>query len=205
MQLLREDNERKANVIDLHLNVLKQKEEENEKLKITIAELEAAKGEHLGTLTDELAEKEAKIIKQCDLLEEKREKIKVMKETLATKDQELSDVNQQLATKDRELSDVNQQLATKSQEVCNLEQQLKKIIIQMQDCNVAVNAKQLKIVELTEQLELAKLEVSYRSKYFILLHSCPSSIHKSIHIHRTMLLSSCMHVVLDNIHSHCSS
>ena len=164
MCLLREDNERKANVIDYHLNVLKQKEEENEKLKITIAELEAVKSEHVGTLTDELTQKEAKIIKQCDLLEEKREKLKVMKETLATKDQEARDLNQQL-------EETKTQLATKSQEVCNLEQQLKKIIIQMQDDSAAVNAKQLKIVELTEQLELAKLEVSNYCKYFILLLS----------------------------------
>ena len=148
MRLLREDNERKANVIDCHLNVLKQKDEENEKLKITIAELEAAKGEHLGTLTDELAQKEAKIIKQHDLLEDKREKIKVMKETLATKDQEVHDLNQRLS---------------------DLEQQLKKTIIQMQEDNEAVNAKQIMIIELTEQLELVKAEVSCHHKYFILL------------------------------------
>ena len=158
MQLLSEDNERKANVIDCHLNVLKQTEEENEKLKMTIAELEAAKGEHLGTLTDELTQKEAKIIKQCDLLEDKRERIKVMKEALATKDQELSDLKQQLEE-------------TKTQEVSDLEQQLKKVLTQMHDDSVAVNAKQLKIVELTEQLELAKLEVSYHlsTSYYILL------------------------------------
>ena len=164
MCLLREDNERKANVIDYHLNVLKQKEEENEKLKITIAELEAVKSEHVGTLTDELTQKEAKIIKQCDLLEEKREKLKVMKETLATKDQEARDINQQL-------EETNTQLATKDQEVSDLEQQLKKTIIQMQDDNAALNGKQLKIDELTEQLELAKAEVSNYCKYFILLLS----------------------------------
>ena len=150
MRLLREDNERKANVIDLHLNVLKQKEEENEKLKTMIAELEAAKGEQLGTLTNELNEKEAKIIKQHDLLEEKREKLQIMKETLATKDQELSDVNQQL-------EEIKTQLANKSQK----EQQLKKMIIQMQNDIAVVNAKLLKIDELTVQLELAKVEVSY--------------------------------------------
>ena len=60
------------------------------------------------------------------------------------------------------------------QEVSALEQQLKKIIIQLQDDNATVNAKQLKIVELTEQLELAKIEVSYNCKYFILLVSCSS-------------------------------
>ena len=147
MRLLREDNERKANVIDLHLNVLKQKEEENEKLKTMITELEAAKGEQLGTLSDELNEKEAKIIKQHDLLEEKREKLQIMKDTLATKDQELSDLNQQL-------EEAKTQLANKSQ-------QLKKMIIRMEDDIAVVNAKQLKIDELTEQLELAKVEVSY--------------------------------------------
>ena len=161
MRLLREDNERKANVIDCHLNILKQNEEENEKLKITIAELEAAKGEHVGTLTDELTQKEAKIIKQHDLLEDKREEIKVMKEVLATKDQELSDLKQQL-------EETKPQLATKSQEVSDLEQQLKKTIIQMQDDNATVNAKQLKIVELTEKLELANLKVSNYCEYFIL-------------------------------------
>ena len=164
MQLLREDNERKANVIDCQLNILKQNEEENKKLKITIAELEAAKGEHLGTLTNELTEKEAKIIKQRDLLEDKRERIKVMKETLATKDQEVHDINQQL-------EETKTQLATKSQKVSDLEQQLKKTIIQMQDDSGAVNDKQIKIVELTEQLELAKLEVRCCRKYFILLLS----------------------------------
>ena len=165
MRLIREDNERKANVIDCHLNVLKEKDKEIEKLKITIAELEAAKGEHLGSLTDELTLKEAKIIKQRDLLEDKKEGIKVMKELLATKDQELSDLNQQL-------EETKTQLAAKSQLVSDLEQQLKKTIIQMQDDNATVNAKQLKIVELTEQLELAKVEVSYYCKYFILLLCC---------------------------------
>ena len=162
MQLLREDNERKANVIDYHHNVLKQKEEENEKLKITIAELETANGEHLGSLTNKLTEKEAKIIKQRDLLEEKREQIRLMKELLGTKDQELSDLKQQL-------EETKTQSAAKSQEVSDLEQQLKKVLTQMQDDNAAVNAKQLKIVELTEQLELAKVEVSNYCKYFILL------------------------------------
>ena len=161
MRLLREDDERKANVIDLHL---KQKEDENEKLKIIIAEFEAAKAKVLGTLTDDLNEKEAEIYKQR---EDKKEEIKLMKELLATKDQELSDVNQQL-------EETKIQLTTKSQEVSDLKQQLKKTIIQMQDDNAAVNAKQLKIVELTEQLELAKLEVSYHCKYFILLLSCSS-------------------------------
>ena len=154
MRLLREDNERKANVIDLHLNVLKEKEEENEKLKITIAELEAAKYEHLGTLTDELTQNEAKIIKQRDLLEDKRKEIKVMKEVLATKDQELFDLNQQLKK-------TKTQLAVKSQEGSELEQLLMKTIVQMQEDNATVNFKQLKIVELTEQLKLAKVEVSY--------------------------------------------
>ena len=166
MQLLREDNEMKANVIDLHLIVLKEKEEENEKLKITIAELEDAKGEQLETLTDGLIQMEAKIIKQYDLLEDKGEGIKVMKGALAAKDQELSDLNQQL-------EEIKTELAVKSHETSDLEQQLKKIIIQMQDDNAIVNVKQLKIVELTEQLELAKVEVSY-CKYFILLFSCSS-------------------------------
>ena len=153
MQFLREDNERKANVIDYHLSVLKQKKEEIENLKITIVELEAAKGEHLGTLTDELTEKEAKIIKQRDLLEDKKEGIKVMEEIITTKEEELSDLNQQL-------EETKTQLANQSQEVSDLEQHLKKTILQIQDDNAAVNAKQLKIVELTEQLELAKVEVS---------------------------------------------
>ena len=191
MRLLREDNERKANVIDCHLNILKQNEEENEKLKITIAELEAAKGEHLGTLTDELTQKEAKVIKQHDLLEDKREEIKVMKEALATKDQELSDLKQQL-------EETKTQLAAKSQEVSVLEQQLKKVLTQIQEDNAVVNAKQLKIVELTEQMELAKVLVSYHFKYFILLHNCPSSIHESIHIHGVLWLPSCRHVIIDN-------
>ena len=161
MRLLREDDERKANVIDLHL---KQKEDENEKLKIIIAEFEAAKAKVLGTLTDDLNEKEAEIYKQR---EDKKEEIKLMKELLATKDQELSDVNQQL-------EETKIQLTAKSQEVSDLEQRLKKTIIEMDDKNVVVNSKQLKIVELTEQLELAKLEVSYRCKYFILLLCCSS-------------------------------
>ena len=74
MRLLREDNERKANVIDCHLSVLKEKDEEIEKLKITIAELEAAKGENLGTLTDELTQKEAIIIKLHVIIWKKKEK-----------------------------------------------------------------------------------------------------------------------------------
>ena len=161
MRLLREDDERKANVIDLHL---KQKEDENEKLKIIIAEFEAAKAKVLGTLTDDLNEKEAEIYKQR---EDKKEEIKLMKELLATKDQELSDANQQL-------EETKIQLTAKSQEVSDLEQRLKKTIIEMDDKNVVVNSKQLKIVELIEQLELAKAEVSYHCKYFILLLCCSS-------------------------------
>ena len=144
---------------------MKQKEEENEKLKITIAELEAAKSEHLGTLTNKLTEKEAKIIKQRDHLEEKREETKAMKEMLATKDRELSDVNQQL-------EETKTQLTAKDQEVYDLEQQLKKVLTQIQEDNAAVNAKQLKIIELTDQLELAKVEVSYYCKYFVILLCC---------------------------------
>ena len=112
MQLLREDNERKANVIDHHLIVLKEKEEENEKITIT-------------------------------------------------------ELNQQL-------EETKTQLVAKSQKISDLEQQLKKTIILMHDDNAAVNAKQLKIVELTEQLEIAKVEVSNYCKYFILLFSCSS-------------------------------
>ena len=153
MQLLREDNERKANVIDYHLSVLKQKEEEIEKQKITIAELEVAKGEQLGSLTDELIQKEAKIVELRDRLEKKRKEINATKEVLTTKEQKLSDLEKQLEKTKTEL-------ATKDQEVSDLEQQLKKTIIQMHDDNAAVNAKQLKIIELTEQLDLAKAEVS---------------------------------------------
>ena len=138
---------------------MKEKDEEIEKLKITLAELEAAKREQLGSLTDELSQKEAKIIKQRDLLEDKREGIKVMKESLAAKEQELSDIKQQLEETKTQLT----------QETSDLEQQLKKTIIQIQDDNAALNAKQLKIVELTEQMEIAIAEVSYHCKYFVLL------------------------------------
>ena len=142
---------------------MKQKEEENEKLKITIAELEAAKAEHLGTLIDELAQKEAKIIELCDRLEEKRVETKVTKEVVTAKDQELFDLSQQL-------EETKTQLAAKSQEVSDLEQQLRKTTFQMRDDIAIINARQLKIVKLTEQLDLAKVEVSYYCNYFMLLY-----------------------------------
>ena len=144
---------------------MKQKEEENKKLKIIIAELEAVKAEHLGTLINELAQKEAKIIELHDLLEEKRVETKVTKEVVTAKDQESFDMNQQL-------KETKTQLAAKSQLVSDYEQQLKKVLNQMRDDVAIINAKQLKIVEVTEKLELVK--VSYYCKYFILILCCSS-------------------------------
>ena len=72
------------------------------------------------------------------------------------------------------MKETKTQLVAKSQLVSDYEQQLKKVLNQMRDDIAIANAKQLKIVEVTKKLKLAKVEVSYYCKYFILILCCSS-------------------------------